>query len=72
MCVKCVRYSKRVKPSLSFGKIKVYAHRLMNGQSIPFFANKADNVAIEAHVERILKAKARRGHHEEGSVHLQG
>lgn len=59
MCQKCVVRSKHLKPKLSFGKIKVYAHRLLSGQPIPVF-DYASNVAIEAHVHRIETARKRR------------
>ena len=45
---------------MKFGKIKVYAHRLMNGEPIPIFDDNKTNKMIEEHFDRILKAKTRK------------
>ena len=63
MCEKCVRKSKRLglPKWFSYGKAKVYAHRLLKGEPIPFFIDKRANLAIEAHVHKIGKAKTKKG-----------
>jgi hypothetical protein len=43
-----------------FGKIKVYAHRLLNGEAIPFFNDKKLNRMIDAHYARIIKTKTKK------------
>jgi hypothetical protein len=45
---------------MSFGKIKYFAHRLIKGDAIPFFADNKINRRIEDHVSRILAARTRR------------
>ena len=62
MCIKCVRKSKRLglPKWFSFGRAKVYAHRLINGESIPLFSDRRVNLAIEAHVHRIERAQTKR------------
>jgi hypothetical protein len=45
---------------MRFGAIKVYAHRLLRGEPIPFFIDNRVNRAIEAHADRILRARTRR------------
>jgi len=61
MCEKCVRKSKRLglPKNFSYGKVKVYAHRLINGEPIPLFRDKRINLAIEAHVHKIFKSKSK-------------
>lgn len=45
---------------LTFGQIKVWAWRLVNGQSIPIFKDNRINRAIDKHVKRIrLKRTSR-------------
>lgn len=67
MCEKCVRRSKRLglPKWFSYGKAKFYAHRLLMGQFIPLFCDKRCNLAIEAHVHKILKAKTKKGKYNE-------
>jgi hypothetical protein len=61
MCVKCERKAKRIGiPKRKFGKIKYLAHQMLSGNAIPFFNDKRLNVAIEAHISRISKAKTKR------------
>ena len=45
---------------MSFGQIKFFAHRLLRGESIPFFADNKINRRIEDHVSRILTARTKR------------
>lgn len=45
---------------MRFGMIKFFAHRFLRGDDIPFFADRAINRAIDAHVDRILRARTRR------------
>ena len=45
---------------MSFGQIKVFAHRLLKGEDIPFFNDNRINRRIEDHVTRILRAQTRR------------
>jgi len=60
MCIKCERKSQRIGiPKGKFGKIKFWAHRLINGGSVPLFTDRRLNIAIEAHVSRILCARSR-------------
>ena len=60
MCIKCLKKAKRLGHSKPTGREKVNAHRLINGEGIPIFADMATNVAIEAHAYRIEQAKKRR------------
>lgn len=58
MCVKCERKSKRLGlPRHSFGKVKFWANRAVCGGAWPLFNDVRLNVAIEAHISRIYKAK---------------
>lgn len=60
MCVKCERKSKRLGiPKGKFGKVKFWAHRFLH-DPIPLFNDKRLNVAIEAHLSRIEKARTKR------------
>jgi hypothetical protein len=60
MCIRCERKSKRIGlPKGKFGKVKTLAYSLLNGYAIPLFSDKRLNVAIEAHVSRIARAKTR-------------
>jgi len=61
MCIRCEKRSKRLGPSkvLTFGQVKFYAHRMLRGESIPFFDYKT-NIAIEAHISRINRAMTHR------------
>jgi hypothetical protein len=45
---------------MSFGQIKVFAHRLLKGEPIPFFADNKINRRIEDHVTRILRAQTKK------------
>ncbi len=45
---------------MRFGMIKFYAHRFLRGEGIPLFVDRATNRAIDAHVDRILRARSRR------------
>lgn len=45
---------------MTFGQIKVYAHRFLKGQAIPVFRDRKVNRAIDAHETRILRARTRR------------
>lgn len=45
---------------MRFGKIKTLAHRMLRGEPIPFFSDNRINRAIEAHADRILRARTRR------------
>jgi hypothetical protein len=49
-----------MRQKLSYGKIKVFAHRLMNWQPIPIFKDKQTNIAIEKHFDKILDAQTKR------------
>ncbi len=59
MCQKCDKLSKKLKPSISFGKIKVYAHRLLNSQPIPMF-DRATDAAIEIHLYHIMQKRTKK------------
>ena len=60
MCVKCERKSKRLGiPKGKFGKVKFWAHQFLHNP-IPLFNDKRLNVAIEAHLSRIEKARTNR------------
>ena len=45
---------------MKFGKIKVLAHRYINGGSIPVFDDRRINLAINRHVARIDFARTRK------------
>jgi len=45
---------------MRFGQIKYFAHCLLRGQDIPFFADNKINRRIEEHVSRILAARTKR------------
>ena len=45
---------------MNFGQIKFFAHRLLRGEDIPFFAENKINRRIEEHVSRILRARTNR------------
>ena len=62
MCEKCVRKSKRLglPKWFSYGKAKVYAYRLLNGEAIPVFCDKRANLAIEAHVHKIERVRTKK------------
>jgi hypothetical protein len=62
MCTKCVRRHKRLglPKWFSYGKAKVYAHRLINGEPIPLFCDRRVNAAIEAHVHKIERARSKK------------
>ena len=45
---------------MKFGQIKFWAHRLLKGEAIPFFADNKINRRIEEHVSRILAARTSR------------
>ena len=45
---------------MKFSQIKIWAHRLLAGEPIPFFTDNRINRAIEDHVHRILRARTRR------------
>lgn len=64
MCEKCVRKGKRAK--VSYGKIKVLAHRLLNGEPIPMFGNLASNYAVEGHLFKIQRKKTERRYRRKG------
>ena len=55
MCETCLKKSKhmRLPKWMPFGKIKVLAHRFLQGEPVPFFSDNRINVAIEAHMFRI-------------------
>ena len=59
MCEICIRRSRRLGlPKGKFGKTKFWAHRLARRfGSCPLFRDRRFNVAVEAHVERILRAR---------------
>lgn len=62
MCKKCVRKFKRLGLPrwFSYGRVKVYAHRLLNGEGIiPIFRDNRINIAIEAHVYKIKRARTK-------------
>lgn len=60
MCQKCVPSIKLAK--LPLGKIKFYAHYLDTHThgSVPLFADKHSNLAIEGYLYLIRKAKTNR------------
>ncbi len=45
---------------MSFGQIRFWAHRLLKGEPIPFFADNKINRRIEEHVDRIVAARTKR------------
>lgn len=45
---------------IKFGKVKVYAHRLMNGEPIPIFNDNKVNRMIDRHCGCIKKARTNR------------
>lgn len=45
---------------MTFGQVKFYAYRLLAGEGVPLFMDRATNYAIEAHVSRIERARTRR------------
>jgi len=47
---------------MKIGQIKFFAHRLLRGEPIPFFADNKINRRIEEHVDRILAARTKRRH----------
>jgi hypothetical protein len=58
MCIKCERKAERLGiPKGKFGKIKFWANRAMRGGAWPVFNDRRLNVAIEAHISRIEKAR---------------
>ncbi len=61
MCVKCERKSKRLGlPRHTFGKVKFWANRAVRGFAWPVFRDKRLNIAIEAHISRIIAARTMR------------
>jgi hypothetical protein len=60
MCQKCVRAAKKSKAK--FGKINFLAHYVDAKQfaSIPMFEKKVDNLAVEARLHLIRKAKTKK------------
>jgi hypothetical protein len=67
MCIRCVRAARNLGHTRPSGREKVYAHRLLNGEGIPVFWDRAINVAIEAHVYRIQRAQTRRRYSRKGN-----
>jgi hypothetical protein len=58
MCVACERKSKRLGlPRHTWGKVKFWAHRAVRGFPWPIFRDRRINVAIEAHISRIQRAR---------------
>ena len=60
MCEKCIRRSKRLgTPKGKFGMVKFFAHQALKKPfgDIPLFEDRRLNIAIEAHIHRILQAK---------------
>jgi hypothetical protein len=51
---------------MRFGAIKVWAHRLVAGESIPIFRDNAANRAINDHADAIRRARTRRARHAAG------
>jgi hypothetical protein len=45
---------------LTFGQIKFFAHQFVKGIPIPIFVDNKINRAINAHIDRIWKAKTRK------------
>lgn len=62
MCIRCEKRSKNLglPKGMTFGQVKFYAHRLLAGEGVPLFMDRATNYAIEAHVSRIERARTRR------------
>ncbi len=60
MCQKCVHATKKAKAK--FGKINFLAHYVDSKQfaSIPLLDDKASNLAIEARLHLIRKAKTKK------------
>ncbi len=60
MCQKCVHAAKKAKAKK--GKINFLAHFVDQNQfaSVPLFADKASNLAVEARLHLIKKAKTKR------------
>lgn len=48
---------------MRFGAIKTWAHRFVSGDAIPIFSDNRVNRAINAHVDRIRRARTRRAKH---------
>jgi len=42
---------------MTFGKVKWFARQYVKGYGIPIFVSRKTNRAIDAHVDRIRKAK---------------
>ena len=58
MCVDCERKSKRLGlPKHVLGKVRFWANRAMRGGFWPIFNDRRINVAIEAEISRIEKAR---------------
>ena len=45
---------------MRIGAIKVWAHRLLQGQAIPVFGDRQINRAINRHVRKIIAARTYR------------
>lgn len=62
MCEKCVRKSKRLGiPKGKFGMVKFFAYQAMKPfGDIPLFTDRRINIAIEAHIHKILQARSKR------------
>ncbi len=60
MCQKCVHAAKKAKAKK--GKINFLAHYVDQNKlaSVPLFEDKASNLAVEARLHLILKAKTKR------------
>lgn len=57
------------RPTLTRGKIHFFARRLLAGEPIPLFVLRANNVAIEACVTRILRRRTRRRRADHAAAH---
>ena len=58
MCVHCERKTQRLGlPKHVWGKVKFWANRAMRGGAYPLFNDHRINVAIDAHISRIEKAR---------------
>lgn len=61
MCIKCVRYNTRYgTKDLTYGQVKAIAQSSLNCGGRAIFNTREDNLAIEAHRFKILKAKTKR------------
>lgn len=54
------------RPTLTRGQIRFFARCELRGECIPFFVSRANNMAIEDEIDRILRARTRRRYRRKG------